>query len=68
VLTHNNIDYRYVGDILIICNKILTDINHTLQEFNNIQPNQNFTIEKGKKKQNKILRHKDTKNIKLRNL
>jgi hypothetical protein len=38
--------FKYVDDIPLIYNEELTDINLMLQEFNNIQPNLQFTIEK----------------------
>jgi hypothetical protein len=38
--------YRYVDDILIIYDQRRTNIKQTLNEFNNIQPSINFTIEK----------------------
>jgi hypothetical protein len=41
-----------VDDILLMYNDKHTDINLTLQEFNNMQPNLRFTIEK--KHHNKI--------------
>jgi nucleoside-specific outer membrane channel protein Tsx len=37
--------YRYVDDILIICNAETTNINNTLDEFNLIHPKIKFTIE-----------------------
>jgi hypothetical protein len=38
--------FRYVDDILIIYDNKNTDINQTLNEFNNLQPTLKFTIEK----------------------
>jgi hypothetical protein len=38
--------YRYVDDILIIYVKTKTNINHTLQEFSQLRPTIQFTIEK----------------------
>jgi hypothetical protein len=38
--------YRYVDDILIIYDKNKTNIEETLNNFNNIQPSINFTMEK----------------------
>jgi hypothetical protein len=44
---HNVIGYfRYVDDILLVYNEETTNINLTLQEFNNIHPKLIFTIEK----------------------
>jgi hypothetical protein len=44
---HNVIGYfRYVDDILLVYNEEITNINLTLQEFNNIHPKLTFTIEK----------------------
>jgi hypothetical protein len=40
--------YRYVDDILILYNKNKTNIEKTLNDFNNIQPSIKFTIEKEK--------------------
>jgi hypothetical protein len=40
--------YQYVDDILIIYNKKETNIEKTLNDFNNIQPSIKFTIEKEK--------------------
>jgi hypothetical protein len=36
---------RYVDDILILYNKCITNIEHTLADFNSIHPNIQFTIE-----------------------
>jgi nucleoside-specific outer membrane channel protein Tsx len=38
--------YRYVDDILIIYNEDHTNINDTLNDFNFIHPNIQYTIEK----------------------
>jgi hypothetical protein len=38
--------YRYVDDILIIYDQSKRNIEQALNEFNNIQPSINFTIEK----------------------
>jgi nucleoside-specific outer membrane channel protein Tsx len=38
--------YRYVDDILIIYNTRITNIDNTLNIFNNIHPKIKFTIEK----------------------
>jgi hypothetical protein len=40
--------FRYVDDILIIYDNNNTDINQTLNDFNNLQPTIKFTIEKEK--------------------
>jgi hypothetical protein len=40
--------YRYVDDILIIYDQHKTNIEQTLEEFNNIQPAIKFTTEKEK--------------------
>jgi hypothetical protein len=44
--------YRYVDDIIIIYDQRKTNINHTLQEFNKLQPNIQFTIENKTNKTN----------------
>jgi hypothetical protein len=50
---HQIVDYyRYVDDILIICNEHHTNIDNTLDEFNRIHTKIKFTIEK--ETQNKI--------------
>lgn len=55
--------FRHVDDILIMHNRKLGGINHTLQEFNNTHiQNLKFTIEKETKQQNKFLSHHDTNN------
>jgi hypothetical protein len=36
--------FRYVDDILIIYNSNKTDINKTIDEFNNLQPSLRFTL------------------------
>jgi hypothetical protein len=38
--------YRYVDDILIIYNTRITNIDNTLNEFNNVHPKIKFTMEK----------------------
>jgi hypothetical protein len=38
--------FRYVDDILIMHDQNKTNIDHTLDEFNKLQPTINFTIEK----------------------
>jgi hypothetical protein len=38
--------FRYVDDILIIYDEKKTNIIHTLNEFNKLQPTINFTLEK----------------------
>jgi hypothetical protein len=44
---HNVIVYfRYVDNILLVYNEETTNINLTLQEFNNVHPKLIFTIEK----------------------
>jgi hypothetical protein len=49
--THKIIAYfRYVDDILIIYDNKNTNIDQTLNDFNNIQPTLKFTIEKEKHK------------------
>jgi hypothetical protein len=49
---HHIIDYhRYVDDILIIYNENCTDIDNTLQEFNLLHPNIQYTIK------NKLIKH-----------
>jgi hypothetical protein len=46
---HHIQDYhRYVDDILLIYNEDITNINNTLEQFNQIHPNIQFTIEKEK--------------------
>jgi hypothetical protein len=52
--------YRYVDDILIILDQQKTNIEQTLEEFNNIQPYINFTIEKEQQEKNKLFRHHNT--------
>jgi len=37
--------FRYVDDILIVCNENLTDINEIHNRFNSISPDLNFTLE-----------------------
>jgi hypothetical protein len=46
-VTKHNIQgyFRYVDDILIVCNSLHTDIQLILNEFNKIQPQLQFTIE-----------------------
>jgi nucleoside-specific outer membrane channel protein Tsx len=44
---HQIVDYyRYIDDILIICNEHHTNIDNTSDEFNKIHPKIKFTIEK----------------------
>jgi hypothetical protein len=52
-IKHKIIGYlRYIDDILLIYYEELNDINLTLKEFNNIQPNLQFTMEKEENKVN----------------
>jgi hypothetical protein len=43
--------FRYVGDILMIRNKDLTNIQDVQYDFNNIRPNLNFSLEEEKNNQ-----------------
>jgi hypothetical protein len=44
---HHILDYyRYVDDILIIYNENYTNIQNTLNDFNSVHPNIQYTMEK----------------------
>jgi hypothetical protein len=57
--------YRYADDILIIYDQNKTNIEDTVQEFNNLQPTMNFTIEKEQHETTNFLDltiHRESKN------
>jgi hypothetical protein len=47
--------FRYVGDVLLVYNENLTDIEEILNSFNNITPGLNFTLEREQKNKLKFL-------------
>jgi hypothetical protein len=52
--------FRYVDDVLIMCNQKLTCINHTLKEFQQYSTKPKVDRRKRNKQQNKFLRQHDT--------
>jgi len=46
--SHINNQLRYVDDVFIIYNEIITDVEQFLSSFNDITPSLTFTLEQGK--------------------